>query len=440
MATKLASSFRYLSPVGISAGLFGLVLVLINLPMVWDLSVHIWHVVHSDWRDTYAPGKLRSALPIVLVVLQLVMIGTITAGYSPRYPMTQALTTAFLGPFVALAAVWVLVALGYSSLDMLLNPSILPLIFLLFWPVGIICSALGAALRPSRRKSNVLLLGYSLLTAVLCIWRFSSTPGLLRDLPPGDVRLIDSPRFAGVPADHSPRICTGFQDFTGRRPFWGTVGEEGCPAGYAAYGAVRPGRISSFAPGEAVPLHAVCCPLPAADIFSGKETMTRDECPEGYVMSSGNNLFKCQDCEGWVQCREINKERYQLGPMTPGVLATTFQRPWREERFLPPYAIPAGLRYGLLRLGLYSFDQTPCLGYPFGSLLTAKRGKRCYSFIFRQLQFRGQAGDPPQGTPVLTYAQCDAISDLFDPAPACILDSLESEGGLKVNREGKGGD
>ena len=58
------------------------------------------------------------------------------------------------------------------------------------------------------------------------------------------------------------------------------------------------------------------------------------------------------------------------------------------------------------------WNKEGCVGYPYGSLLTDKTAKVCGGFKFRQLQFKGLAGDPDEGTPVQMFPECKDVSDL----------------------------
>ena len=91
---------------------------------------------------------------------------------------------------------------------------------------------------------------------------------------------------------------------------------------------------------------------------------------------------------------------------------------WQGSKRIRWENIPAGIRYAHGRRPDKKWDVDGCVGYPWGSLLTGKTTKYCGGFSFSQLQFRGQTGDPVEGTPVRMFPDCEDVVNLDDPANA----------------------
>lgn len=112
-----------------------------------------------------------------------------------------------------------------------------------------------------------------------------------------------------------------------------------------------------------------------------------------------------------------------LGAATLGSVwgaSTAAAFPWREHQVLKPADIPPAIRFGVTRRSHFEFLENGCIGDPPGSLLVRKLTKKCFDFHFQQLQFRGIAGDPPQGTAVRMFPECRYIADIFDTDSECI--------------------
>ena len=251
-----------------------------------------------------------------------------------------------------------------------------------------------------------------------------------------DPRAVSDPRTFHPPI--APRLCTGYREDTGT---WGRITGDGfsfsnCPPGTALFAVEDTGEgLSSAVTGPAgVKLEGDCCPLPAPDILTDRETFAISECPEGSIATGSSpfpRIYTCttqaacdavvQSQQHYIRCTGINLDRYQLGPTGAG-------RYWgfgfshrKDEAVVTSRArIPAAIRYGIGRLFTKRWDVDGCIGYPWGSLLTKKTNGSCDGFFFRELQFRGLEGDPPSGTPVPMYPQCEGIKGQNTANPICI--------------------
>lgn len=227
----------------------------------------------------------------------------------------------------------------------------------------------------------------------------------------------------------SPMICHGFPDST----FDGNLqalSNPNCPDGFALYGA-HPRTAKLFPKAEQIALEGICCPLPASDVLLSEHSYAAVECPDGTVATGAEPLARCSDCPRSLRCTKLNTDRYQLGAPQGGVYFG-FSAPYylEETKFLLR-DIPAAIRYGLGRRALTDWYTGGCVGFPFGSLLVKRGGKRCGQMHFRQLQYRGLGDDPPLGTPVPMYPDCDDISDVFSPNPECVHRNSDSRGRAK---------
>lgn len=228
---------------------------------------------------------------------------------------------------------------------------------------------------------------------------------------------------AAVDSQHQPKVCLGYNALYKR---WGPLSsDEGadlhyCPDNYAFFGTVVP--LGAQRAGRHISLLGYCCPLPAKDILLEDHLEEYEQCPDGYV-ATGSQAWQCrsEECQMLMRCTKINSERYQLGPAKTGIAWGIRGRyPWKEKKTIKRVELPIAVRWGLTRRGKIDRANEGCVGDPIGSLLAAKTSKRCKGFYFRQLQFRGRAGDPPAGTAVRMYPDCRDITDELDPEGVCI--------------------
>ena len=243
----------------------------------------------------------------------------------------------------------------------------------------------------------------------------------------------------------SPPVCTSFDPQSKR---YGPYGEpeyravDGCPQGsvFIAEMILSSRETKAF---QTTALKGNCCALPpdaltpARHLFAGK-------CPDGSVVTGArgfsavaNELRNDQVPTYLLECTFINTKRYQLGTPNFAVrVSTTPQgagRPGLQEVFgLSPHVstswnrIPAGIRFAIGRVGRHGREAVYCAGYPWGSLLVGRGAHSTCGFIHRELQYRGEPGDPVQGYPVSMFPECDAIGDPFSENPRCIRATPES--------------
>ncbi len=229
------------------------------------------------------------------------------------------------------------------------------------------------------------------------------------------------------------KICVGFNP---DEQYWGRKGREetSCSSNYAMYGTAVPAGPSY--PPKAVRFGGSCCPLPSEEVLTEEQVVVPAECPEGFVVTATlpgplcREFYRFSFCdpeEGMsLRCTKINTKRYQLGPKTPGILWGVSATAWKQGRHIKRIELPAAIRFGLGRISKYRLTSGGCVGDPYGSLLVAKQSKRCSDLIFRELQYKGLPGDPPQGTSVEMFPRCRFISDRFEQHPTCVdQDSVE---------------
>lgn len=236
--------------------------------------------------------------------------------------------------------------------------------------------------------------------------------------------------FAPVPAGcetpskskHHPQPCTGILPYADETKYGfiytypPEISTAVCPPQYGIYGNLLMGRRITNHPAS-VGLRASCCPLPATDILREEIQEVIDQCPENFVAVGSTQ--ECKDCPPLLRCQSINTDRYMLGQPRPGLLWGMTSSPWKNANNAMKSDIPRAIRFGVSRAGRFDEHSTGCVGYPFGSLLTAKTGKHCNSFLFRELLFRGLAGDPPAGTPVTMYPECRNLSQNVEGDISC---------------------
>lgn len=206
------------------------------------------------------------------------------------------------------------------------------------------------------------------------------------------------------PTAEGPQLCVGLVEGS-----WGRQGR--CPRGYAFYG------LDDSSDARSGPASGPCCPLPMKDIQIGEPFSADLVCPELSMLIGWER--RCESCGYSVLCVRVNPARYQLGPETAGVYwGFGFSR-WDESQFIPKMNLPPNLRHAVGRMGFAEWDIDGCVGVPLGSVLTGRPEGFCSGTRFRQLQYRGLAGDPPQGTPVKMLQECREVVDLFSAGGRC---------------------
>ena len=241
-----------------------------------------------------------------------------------------------------------------------------------------------------------------------------------------------------------PYVCIGAtpeEDTSSWQAINSGSGTVNCPQGYALYGATpQPGNPPSFT--------GICCKLPKSDILTSEVSEHPYSCPAGSVVTGGRpksilpcvrDLASCKvDCdrahdacrkkrrsaEHLLRCTKLNLSRYQLSRTNDVAtvrLASHFSQ--RSVSLTPKRSIPLAIRYGIDRGSKYSWNYSVCAGRPWGSLFAGRlegRSKKCEAFLFDTLEYRGLPGDPPRGTPVKMFPDCEKLSDLYDPNAYCV--------------------
>lgn len=224
---------------------------------------------------------------------------------------------------------------------------------------------------------------------------------------------------AQSPAEHIPTICNGFQEMQNGGTFR-SVNSPECPPNSAMYGVSMGGLPYRGAFWRPHRLRGYCCKLPASDILLDEHQFEGRECSDGRIATGATMMGDCPQCELRLRCTKINQGRYELGDSVPGIYFGLNSTYYLEPNAIPVRDIPAAIRYGMGRDGLTHWLTSGCIGQPFGGLAVGGQGKRCYEQFFRELRFRGIPGDPPRGTAVKMFPDCDDISDIFSPDPECI--------------------
>ena len=208
----------------------------------------------------------------------------------------------------------------------------------------------------------------------------------------------------------NPGVCVGFN------PERNSFGQEylACPKGYSYQSVDDPAGKSG--PAEHIGAASTCCPLPYADVLTEEHVFAEVSCPEEYIATGAKGWESGPDGTKFMRCTKINTARYQLGPMTPGKYWGNGFAGWQGSDRVDWSEIPAGLRYSVGREAANKWDADGCVGYPWGSLLAKKTSKYCGGMYFRQLQFKGQGGDPKEGTAVKMFADCDEVTNVDDPS------------------------
>ena len=214
----------------------------------------------------------------------------------------------------------------------------------------------------------------------------------------------------------TPTVCVSFNGDRHPHP-WGHPNHTDCADGHAAFSVVRRSR------NEFNQRHKVvnCCQLNSADILVDDHIVVFEKCPENYVVTSDTYLLPdCDSCDLQLRCTKINTKRYQLGPPTAGAYWGLGSNTWKMRHRYLKSDVPISFRYSLGRESEFKWTNQGCFGYPFGSLLTEAIGRECHQFIFRELQYKGESGDPAAGTPVEIFPSCKFISSPFDKNPRCV--------------------
>lgn len=247
-----------------------------------------------------------------------------------------------------------------------------------------------------------------------------------------------------------PHLCVGYNPAAQNwdSTFTMALGdiEANCPDGYAFFSVDFP--MGRPRPARNISLGGRCCPVPDG-VLTNRHSYVAEQCPDNSVATGLRSERQVAPCPGewgkcveeWdrlehtIRCTEIDSSRYQLGPPMQGYIMGFNLRlePSASETFhyTSRGRIPIGIRYGVTRTGRLGLDAGGFVGFPWGSLFSARHSKT--DIRFRQLQYRGAAGDPLAGTPVRMFPDCLALSDPLDPNATCLSDAGTTVSGIDVS-------
>lgn len=164
-----------------------------------------------------------------------------------------------------------------------------------------------------------------------------------------------------------------------------------------------------------------CCRLPADDILTSESSWTSQQCTADTILTALRQRERQKGEKDIVtteiRCTKINTARYSLSSAYPGHSygegGSLSMAPEEIDRSRIPLAYRGA--FGKSSEGV--FDNDGCVGQPWGSVLTAVKGKDC-----KKLEFRTLLERDPQGilTPIPMYPQCQELSDPYDPSRGCL--------------------
>lgn len=178
-------------------------------------------------------------------------------------------------------------------------------------------------------------------------------------------------------------------------------------------------------PVEQIGAHSGCCPLPFRNMLIGDPQKAVERCPDGMIAIGEEQVNPFERNLVWW-CRKLS-DRFQLGPETSGrYFGVGYSVRGHRER-LRRDLIPVGIRTAAARIGFNGWDSDGCVGSPPGSVVTgrSKDGLGCERLKFREVQYRGLAGDPPAGTPVKMFPDCSLVENMFRPDAGCLKNVSE---------------
>lgn len=221
------------------------------------------------------------------------------------------------------------------------------------------------------------------------------------------------------PVPHRPRPCIAVNTY-GIKAKWGYIYNAMCPANHVFLATPSASTRSTDNP-ESITSGGICCPLPASDMLTDHSSRTGERCAEDSVAigAAMSGDFACENCVREFICARINTDRYTLGPETEGRRVGFRSSLSDGSKLISQGDIPMSFRYGVGRVGQYTWQQSSCIGFPFGSVVTGKTSKYCNGRRFRQFLYRGSEGDPKRGTPVQIFPHCSMIFGIFSDQPIC---------------------
>lgn len=232
---------------------------------------------------------------------------------------------------------------------------------------------------------------------------FLASPLSIQDEPRGQ-------RFGGGKELKGPYVCLGFNPHESTSVWWRE--EARCPKNHALVGVSLPKSAFKWAK-TGTPRWA-CCPLPVEDLLTEEPLTGTNQCPDQSVAVGAEPGWKCPSCDQKLICQKVNLSRYKLDVSTPGVYwgVGRFRERNRHQVLLSD--VPPALRSALGRTGLTTWDVDGCLGYPWGSLLTAMPNERsCDKAEFRRVLNRF-------GEPLQMFPNCSALDDPQSPRGRCL--------------------
>lgn len=213
-----------------------------------------------------------------------------------------------------------------------------------------------------------------------------------------------------------PYVCSGYlpANFSGK---WRQTYRR-CPDGYAVFAADDVSDDGRRTPGSVL-LLASCCPLPNDDILTDDPPVLENErCPDGYVATGSVGEWLCISCNHPIVCRRVNTARYRLGPLQQGEYWGSGLSSRRHTVDSERNHMPRAIRPGISRVGFGGWDTDGCGPRAWGQLLVGKSDTGCESYTYRTLEYAGADGDPPAGTPVTMFPDCE-VDNAFSPLTGC---------------------
>ena len=231
---------------------------------------------------------------------------------------------------------------------------------------------------------------------------------------------INIERGKKVSEPQGPYVCNGYTPLL-ERYRWGRAWFLECSPGYALYETDDPSSSGGRA-ANSRHIPGVCCPLPADDILSEEKQEVTDVCPEDFIVTGALDAVVEGKGVYNLRCTKINTKRYQLGEIKSGTywgIGTSMS--WSKEG-LQREDLPAAIKMAVGRQSFSEWDNDGCIGSPVGSLWSGKRiaNNSCEQVVFRELQYKGLDGDPPRGTPVTMFPECEEVIGVFDPRSGCL--------------------
>jgi hypothetical protein len=221
-------------------------------------------------------------------------------------------------------------------------------------------------------------------------------------------------RLAGTA--HGPFVCSGYVPggWGSGMSKWGRA-VQFCPPGYGIFDVRLPDALDE----GGTHFIGTCCRLPADDVLIDAESWHEERCPHESIITGMEPSPTCEGCRRKIRCTGINTGRYRLGAVRGGQLWGVGRKGKTTGPRLARAQLPLAIRFGMGRADYARWDPSGCIGVPPGSLWTGTLHGSCGELEFRELQYRGSDGDPPDGTPVTMFPSCGSLDDVFTPTAGC---------------------